>query len=192
MGEFAGVLVWATSAQIGPGSSSTSSDTMKFSGASEFSHIAIHVSNLERSLEFYVGRLGLEVLTEFVEEGESARAAIGYRDAVLNLAMLRLPGTQAIMEVIEVQNVSGTPINPEQANPGTCHICFYVDDLDATWAELEALGSEMVSTGIIDLTEGPLEGGKVVFLKDPDGIRIELLQADLSLPDAVLADTASG
>ena len=44
----------------------------------------------------------------------------------------------------------------------------------------------------INLSEGPLEGGKVVFLKDPDGIRIELLQADLSLPDAVLSDAASG
>ncbi|WP_419927044.1 VOC family protein [Candidatus Poriferisocius sp.] len=185
------MLVLAASAQNGP-EFKYPLDTMKYRGASEFSHIAIHVSSLERSLEFYAGRLGLEVLTEFVEEGESARAAIGYPDAVLNLAMLRLPGTQAIMEVIEVQNVPGTPINPEQANPGTCHICFYVDDLDATWAELEAFGSDMVSTGIIDLTEGPLEGGKVVFLKDPDGIRIELLQADLSLPDAVLADTSTG
>ena len=164
---------------------------MTYSGASEFSHFAIHVSNLERSLEFYVGQLGLDVLTEFVEDGETTREVIGYPEAVLNLAMLRLPGNQAIMEVIEVQNVSGTPIDTQQANPGTCHMAFYVDDLDATWEKLEAFGTELVSTRIVNLSDGPLDGGKAVYLKDPDGILVELLQADISLVDAVEAGSAA-
>ncbi len=160
---------------------------VKYSGANEFSHFGIHVRNLERALEFYVDRLGLEVLTAFVEDGEPSREVIGYPEAVLDLAMLRLPGTRAIMEVIELQNVSGTPIDPAQANPGTCHMAFCVDDLDTTWAKLEAFGSELVSTRVVDLPDGPLEGGKAIYLKDPDGIRVELLQTQISLADAVVA-----
>ncbi len=85
----------------------------------------------------------------------------------------------------EYQNVSGAPIDTEHANPGTCHICFYVDDLVAVWAKLEVFGSELVSTRVVDLRDGPLAGGKVIYVKDPDGIRVELLQAEISLTDAV-------
>jgi catechol 2,3-dioxygenase-like lactoylglutathione lyase family enzyme len=154
---------------------------MNFNGANEFSHFAIHVSNLERSLEFYADRLGLEVLTEFVEEGETTRDAVGYPEAVLNLAMLRLPGTRALMEVIEYRKPAGTPVDPEPANPGTCHICFYVDDLVAAWADLEAAGIEPVSEGVIDVPEGPMKGGKTIYCKDPDGIRIQFREANTTL-----------
>lgn len=156
-------------------------ESVKFSGVKEFSHFAIHVSDLERSLDFYVERLGLEVVTEFVEGGETTCAAVGYPEALLNLAMLRLPGTRALMEVIEYQNPRGTPVDPDQANPGTCHICFYVDDLVAAWTDLEAAGIESVSDGVIDVLEGPMEGGKVIYCKDPDGIRIQFRETNTTL-----------
>ena len=164
----------------------------KSSRANETSHAGLHVSDLERSLEFYVGQLGLEVVAKFVANDPGTRAVIGEPDADLNMAILRLPGTNAYLEVIEYQNAPGRhPVDPQQANAGTCHIAFYVDDLDATWSKLEAAGSKLVSTRVLDVPNGPMEGGKVIYCTDPDGIRVEFLEANAYLDGTQRAGTTA-
>src|SRR4029077_3252154 len=98
--------------------------------------------------------------------------------ANLNMAMLRLPGTNAYFEVIEYQNVfDRTAVDPDPANPGTCHVALYVDDLEVTWTKLDAVGTKLVSSKITEVPEGPLHGAKILYCQDPDGIRVELMEA---------------
>jgi catechol 2,3-dioxygenase-like lactoylglutathione lyase family enzyme len=58
---------------------------------------------------------------------------------------------------------------------GLTHLSFLVDDLDATLASLAALGARV-------LAETRLEGGgagpNAIFVTDPDGTRIELVEGD--------------
>jgi predicted enzyme related to lactoylglutathione lyase len=126
-----------------------------------------------------------------VAEDPGTRAVIGLPEANLNMAILRLPGTNAFFEVLEYQNAPGRhPVDPDHANPSTCHIALYVDDIESTWATVEAAGSERVSTGIVEIPHGRLEGARVLYCTDPDGFRVEFLQSDAYLDGTQRAGTA--
>lgn len=62
------------------------------------------------------------------------------------------------------------------AHPGTAHTCYVVDDLDAVHADLVRRGVRTVSTRVVAPPAGPMAGGKVVYVQDPDGVRVELVQ----------------
>jgi lactoylglutathione lyase len=79
------------------------------------------------------------------------------------------------LEIVEYRGVDGTPIDPATANPGTVHFSLFVDDIEEMYARMTARGVEFVSA-VQTSTAGHLEGGRVVYLKDPDGIRVELVQ----------------
>lgn len=73
-------------------------------------------------------------------------------------------------------------------SPGSGHLAFEVDDLDATLAALrDAHGTEpeaepMHPGGRTDLN-------KIAFVRDPDGVRLELLQTAWPIPsDPLPAD----
>jgi lactoylglutathione lyase len=68
------------------------------------------------------------------------------------------------------------------ANPGTAHTAYFVDDMDALYARLVAAGVRAVSPPVSP-TIGPNVGGKAVYLMDPDGIRVELIQSARTFAD---------
>lgn len=150
--------------------------------ANETSHAGIHVSDLERSCAFWVDVLGFEVVAKWVANDPGTRHVIGEPTADLNMAMLRLPGFNGYFEVIEYRNTPGrTTVDPDHLNPCTCHVAVYVDDLEVTWSALEATGSELVSTRIVAIPEGRLEGAKIICCTDPDGFRVEIIESDIYL-----------
>lgn len=148
--------------------------------ANETSHAGLHVAELDRALEFWVDQLGFEVVAKWVANDPGTREVIGLPEAALNMAMLRMPGTNAYFEVIEYQNVDDRhPVDPDHLNPGTCHVAVYVDDVDAAWETLRATGSAAISAGgVVELSEGPFAGGRAIYCTDPDGFRVELIESD--------------
>ena len=62
--------------------------------------------------------------------------------------------------------------NVALADIGATHFGFHVEDIDATVAQL---GLE-VSGAPSDLPIGPYRGGRSVYLKDPNGANIQLMQ----------------
>lgn len=147
----------------------------------EFSHVGIQVRDLSVSLPFYRDQIGMDVVAEWLVEDAPTREAIDLPAATLNMAVLRLPGTNAFMEVIEYQNVERTPIDTYHPNPGTCHIAWYIDDIDELYHRLIDQGLQPVSRRVVPIDDGPLKGGKVIYMTDPDGIRIEFLESNLYL-----------
>jgi lactoylglutathione lyase len=146
------------------------------------SHFGIQVDDLERSLVFYRDLLGLEQIAHWQKDEEYNQRVVGYPGVTLNMAVLKLPFPHAdgFLELIEYQNVERTPIDARTANPGTAHICFYVDDLDAVYARLTAAGIGSNSE-VIAVSTGPVTGAKVVYMIDPDGFRVELLETSMTL-----------
>lgn len=98
-----------------------------------------------------------------------------YPDVTLEIALLSIPGTDVFLEILEYRGVDKQPVDPATANPGTGHFCLFVDDLDEMYARLNAAGVEFVSE-LETPTIGPNQGGRLVYMKDPDGIRVELVQ----------------
>jgi lactoylglutathione lyase len=139
-------------------------------------HMGIQVRDVERSARFYEEHLGFERVLRVSRSEPYVQRVVGYHpDVTLEIAELSIPGTEVRLEIVEYQGVERTPVDPATANPGTAHLSLFVDDIDAMYECMTAQGVEFVSE-VQTSTAGPLEGGRVVYLKDPDGIRVELVQ----------------
>ncbi len=145
-------------------------------------HMGLQVADLERSVAFYRDILGFEVIFAWNPQAAYIRELVGYPEADIHAAVLRLPGTDVVLELLDYRNVDRTPVDTGTANPGTAHIAFFVDDLDNLYAELTAKGVRSVSAPVTP-TIGPNEGGRAVYLLDPDGIRVELIQTRRSFAE---------
>ena len=140
-------------------------------------HTAFQVADLDRSLAFYRDVLGFEVVWQRVNRDEYVREIVGYPTADLHQAMLRFPGTDAHLELIDYRGVDREPVDTSPPNPGTAHICLLVRDLRGEYERLLAAGAEAVSEPVA-VTSGANEGRLAVYMIDPDGFRIELVSAD--------------
>jgi lactoylglutathione lyase len=138
-------------------------------------HIGLQVRDVDRSARFYEEALGFRLLSRFSKSEPYVQRVVGYPGVTLEIAMLAIPGTDVELEILEYRGVDGAPVDPATANPGTMHFSLYVDDLDEMHARLSADGVEFVS-GVETAVAGPIAGGKVVYMKDPDGIRVELVE----------------
>jgi catechol 2,3-dioxygenase-like lactoylglutathione lyase family enzyme len=138
-------------------------------------HTGFQVADLERSLAFYRDLLGLEVIWQRVVDVEYIQTLVGYPGLELHQAMLRIPGSEHHLELLDYRNVDRLAVDTRTANPGTAHICLVVDDLEALHQRLQEAGVEFVSEPVRP-TVGPNQGGLVVYMCDWDGIRIELLE----------------
>jgi catechol 2,3-dioxygenase-like lactoylglutathione lyase family enzyme len=51
-----------------------------------------------------------------------------------------------------------------------------VEGIDQIVARLHAAGYRARSDGVVDITQGPNEGARSVYMRDPDGYSVELFQ----------------
>lgn len=137
--------------------------------------MGLQVADLDRSIAFYRDVLGFEVVFRWNPQAEYIRELVGYPEADIHSAILRLPGTDVALELLEYRNVERAAIDTRTANPGTAHIAFYVDQLDVLYEDLKRRGIRSVSAPVTP-TIGPNAGGRAVYMVDPDGIRVELIQ----------------
>jgi catechol 2,3-dioxygenase-like lactoylglutathione lyase family enzyme len=100
---------------------------------------------------------------------------VGHPGVVLEVATLRLPGSDLGLELIECLGPDRESVDTDDANPGMSHLAFIVDDLLAVHAEWTAAGVASVGPPVTH-TVGPNAGGMVVYMIDPDGFRVELIQ----------------
>ncbi len=135
-------------------------------------HTAFHVSDLDRSVSFYTDVLGLELLVERDVQGGYMAELMGYPNTHLRLAFLQ--AGNELLELIQYLQPVGTHIDPTKYNVGTAHVCFRVADLEALHAILLEKGASLHS-GPVPITAGPNKGGFAMYLYDPDGIAVELL-----------------
>ena len=139
-------------------------------------HIGIQVSDVDRSARFYEEHLGFTKVARFSKSEPYVQRVVGYYpDVTLEIVVLAIPGTEVQLEILEYRGVAKTPVDPSTANPGTAHFSLFVDDLDALYTRLSRAGVEFVSE-VQTATAGPLAGGRLVYMKDLDGIRVELVQ----------------
>ncbi len=139
-------------------------------------HAGIVVAELDRSIDFYLDVLGLELMSEPNEPAAGARLdqILGVDGARLRGVLLRA-GSGAI-ELHEFQAPRWTGERPVPAHAlGAQHVAFWCDDIAAEKAAIEGRGGVfMTDVNVIDA--GPFAGLRTAFLRDPDGIRIEFVE----------------
>ena len=126
----------------------------------KYLHTMVRVTDLELSLRFYRDALGLEVLR--VQEVPSGR---------FTLAFLAAPSDHSAQ--IELTHNWDPEVYTGGRNFG--HIAYAVDDIYAVCVRLLAHG--------VTLSRPPRDGA-MAFVRSPDNISIELLQAGHALPPA--------
>lgn len=139
-------------------------------------HTGYTVSDLDRSLEFYVGKLGCEIVAQQEKEGGYLAAIVGYPDAHVRMAHLRAPGGGHVIELFEYLFPEGTVADVEPRNVGASHLCFLVDDLPSVYKDLRAKGVDTFVSPPVEVDTGINRGGFGLYLRDPDGITVELFQ----------------
>jgi predicted enzyme related to lactoylglutathione lyase len=154
-------------------------------GVGNFSHI---VANLDKSLEFYRDAIGLT-------PGRSA--AFSPNPAIMSLGntpggqsrfvALTVPGSAIGVELIEYKDIDRTPARPRFQDPGAANLILRVRDLDSILERAKKAGAKVLTTSGSPTPFG--NGGKVIFMQDPDGFVIELSQAG---PPAAGAPPAGG
>ncbi|GGQ19414.1 VOC family protein [Streptomyces mutabilis] len=117
-----------------------------------FDHLVLNVADIERSLAFYTGPLGLEPVR--VEEWRAGKAPF--------------PSVRVSPTTI-IDLITGTDDRPAGTNVD--HICLVVEPLD--W-------QEVVDSGVFTVVDGPgkrfgARGTALsLYVRDPDGNTIEL------------------
>jgi catechol 2,3-dioxygenase-like lactoylglutathione lyase family enzyme len=140
-------------------------------------HTGYTVSDLERSLGFYHGLLGLEIVGRQEKQGGYLGAIVGHPDAHVKMAHLRVPGSEHVVELFEYVAPEGTgPGRFEPPNVGTSHLCLLTDDLQALYDRLVAEGVDSFVSPPVLVDTGFNTGGYGLYLRDPDGIPVELFQ----------------
>jgi glyoxylase I family protein len=139
-------------------------------------HAGIVVSQLDKAVDFYVGVLGLELMTEptLASEGQHLDTILCLEKVCMRGVMLRA-GDSAI-ELHEFYSPAWTGDRPVPANAlGAQHVAFRANDLAAEKAAIEDRGGVFLADiNVID--SGPFAGLRTAFLRDPDGIRIEFVE----------------
>jgi len=146
-----------------------------------FWHVSFTHSNLEAAVRWYTEVLGLEYVRGQLQENEYTSRLVGFPDARLKVAQLRVPGqtiplSRHHIELVEYERPRGEPIPLDTNRPGVAHWAFIVDDIHAEFNRLKALGVQFKSDAPNYITEGVNRGGYTVYFYGPDGVTLELLQ----------------
>lgn len=147
-------------------------------------HVGVHVADLDRSLHFYRDLLGFEVAFEWNPREPYVGTLLGYPDPDLHAAVLRIPGSDLFLELADLRNVPRSPVDATSAPPGTCHIGLRVADVDWAYRYLTDHGVTSISEPVTP-TIGPNRGGRAVYMLDPDGNRIELIESPRRFDDGM-------
>jgi lactoylglutathione lyase len=128
--------------------------------AMKYLHTMVRVTNLEQSLAFYCGALGLREVRRH-----------DYPQGRFTLVFLAAPGDE------DAQVELTYNYDPEQYGIGRAfgHLAYEVDDVYAACQRLMDLGVTI---------NRPPRDGRMAFVRSPDGISVELLQKGPALPPA--------
>lgn len=123
---------------------------------SVLSHVTLNVTDIEKSMAFYEGFLGLERL--FCDE---LPHGMGYCSGLRTQAGVSI-------ELLQLAGPDGHPNTVNTADQCS-RLVFSVADFDATKGIL-------AQEGIVEINEMELDGIKMLFIQDPDGRTIEITQ----------------
>jgi catechol 2,3-dioxygenase-like lactoylglutathione lyase family enzyme len=128
-------------------------------------HVGISVSSMDASIAWYHDHFGFTVRSQTYIESEQLKIAY-------------INNGEYEIELFEKADSDSTPVHDQDvlhsfSVQGLKHIAFAVEDLDATWAELERKELDLVTPPTINTDLGV----RYCFIRDPDGVLLEFLTA---------------
>lgn len=123
----------------------------------ELNHVGGPVRDLDASLAFYTETIGAEVVDRLFISGSRTHR-------------VHIQIATGLVELLHREDAATPPA--ENATYGLNHIGFMTDDLDGEFARLTGAGCAEISSPRV----AGSGQGRLAFLSDPNGVRVELLQ----------------
>ena len=141
--------------------------------APTFDHVTIAVTDVDDAVRFF-GVLGFEVTKSVPISGATMDAYMGIAGMEADHVTLAVPSAEPHQEVQLLHFRRPTDLvdrsSGNLAGTGFNHVCFRVDDLDATVAAFDAAGFPTRNQAMV------FHDRKLVFLVGPANVVVELAQ----------------
>jgi butyryl-CoA dehydrogenase len=155
----------------------TPEELVRLRGVKKLHHVAVAVDSVDEALRFYRDILGLDDITTMTLE-----------DRGLKVGLVKAGVSE--IELLEPTNEENTVQRfLDRRGPGLHHVCFEVDDVEASMRHFETRGAEF-----LDPVPRPGAVGLVSFMPPSvaDGVLVELAQTSgYTLPEPAPVPTAS-
>lgn len=162
-------------------------------------HLGRQIENVEEITHFYHDLIGLELRGTreqprafgqnrgLQEVASLVQGAPDPYKQASRVVLLPIPGTAAAaggpemtIEAIEIKGIPTRPFHPALTDPGASYLKLIVTDLDKTLAILKQERTPIITPGEnpVDVSSWPGITGTIraVFVRDPDGYPVELMQ----------------
>jgi len=136
-------------------------------------HTSFTVSSLDRTLPFFTGCLGFQLVSRAPRDPAIIQKVTGVEGAEMEIAFVRGPGQ--MVELIEYKApASRGRVSARPCDTGFAHLALDVDDVDAAVAAAAGYGVAAINPPVA-IDQGPNRGKKVVYLRDADGVTFEFI-----------------
>jgi lactoylglutathione lyase len=134
-----------------------------------FRHAGVNVKDMDVARAFYEQVLGLELISDRVSD--DGGRFVGAGDTAVRICVLRVPGTESHIELLEYRDADGAPSSGKPVDFGVAHASFWVKDIDELYGRLIAKNVPVHSAPIV-----PPSGRKKFYASDPDGFLLEFTE----------------
>ena len=138
-----------------------------------FSHVGICVTDVEASLRFYRDFLGFQPVHELEIQGKATARLLRLEKVELRALFLERDGVRIELLHYSTPGHVGEPTPRAMNQIGLTHLSIQVEDIDLALAGVEPAGGRVLNETIVSVEQ---TGARAVFLTDPDGTLIELVQ----------------
>jgi len=145
---------------------------MTESASAVIRHIGLCTADIERASQFYQQALGFQPLMDIMEIGAPFDALLELPGATVMMQQLKAGDATIELLAYKGKAVTGSAQRCPMNRLGFTHMTLVVEDIDATVARICECGGQVHADTRVDSPFGP-----ILFCSDPDGVRIELMQA---------------
>ncbi len=138
-----------------------------------FHNVSLTVKDADASSKWYAEHFGFEVESDSERTPEFSAQVTGVPGA--HLRVVHMGGHGLHLELMEYKGAAGEAVDTSPNNTGCLQIGFVVDDAEALYEKLQADGTTMCSPEPATVPSGPIQGSKIFFCKDPDGVVLKFL-----------------
>jgi len=136
-------------------------------------HVGIAVRSLDKSLAWYREVFGVEPHMRLEADGPDVDAAVQLENVRVEAALLDVGNT--VIELLEYKSPVGADFRLRNCDVGAIHVALDVANIDEAYERLRSRGA-VFSNAPAMAPEGPLEGYRFCYFRDPDGIQFELFE----------------
>src|SRR5262245_10025793 len=139
-------------------------------------HVCFTVGDLERSIAFWTRLLGSGPESRVEYTAPHDEAVTGYSGVHMSAAYFSLPGG-VVLELFQYRNpTSAAPASSETYVVSNAHLGIVVGDLDEAYGHPQWSWASFRSEGPVPIEGGAHAGPRSIYVRDPDGITIEILE----------------